>query len=135
MNSHGFKEIDHTADLALCVWAEDYYGLLEQAALGLYQLLEVERHKEANLEHSFSIEDGPREAVLVDFLNELLFLCEDQGLLFHSFSFTMEGRTLDVKAWGEDTASPKRDIKAVTFHDLEISEENSGLTTTITFDV
>ena len=135
MKPHGFEEIDHTADLALRVWGEDFYGLLEQAANGLYELLDVKIIKDASLEHSFSIEKETREVMLVDFLNELLYLCEEQEMMFQNFSFTRDGEMLNILAEGRRAVSIGRNIKAVTFHELEIKEEQNWLTTTITFDV
>ena len=135
MKSHGFEEIDHTADLALRVWGEDFYDLLKVAAKGLYYLLDVKIIKDASLEHSFLIEMDSREVMLVDFLNELLYLCEEQAMMFQNFSFSRDGRKLNILAKGERAASLGRNIKAVTFHELEIKEDQTRLVTTITFDV
>jgi SHS2 domain-containing protein len=41
MIESGFKEVSHTADLAVEVWAPDLEGLLRCAALALYHLLGV----------------------------------------------------------------------------------------------
>lgn len=135
MKSQGYQEIDHTADLALQVWGEDFQGLLSQAAKGLYHLLKVNINENIPVRQSFSIELDSREAMLVDFLNELLYLCEDQKQSFRSFSFSEEGHELLVKAEGEQVRSIERNIKAVTFHDLNIHENKTGLETTVTFDV
>ena len=111
MKSHGFEEIDHTADLALRVWGEDFYDLLKVAAKGLYYLLDVKIIKDASLEHSFLIEMDSREVMLVDFLNELLYLCEEQAMMFQNFSFSRDGRKLNILAKGERAASLGRNIK------------------------
>jgi SHS2 domain-containing protein len=135
MGSHGFEEIDHTADLALRVWGKDFYDLLEQAAKGLYHLLEVDTLTDPTLEHTFFVEESARETMLVDFLNELLYLCEEREAVFQTFTFVKEGEMLRVQSRGKRTASIGRYIKAVTFHNLEIQDQESILTTTLTFDV
>ena len=135
MNSHGFEEIDHTADLALRVWGQDFYDLLEAAAKGLYHLLNVKVFEDTSHEYSFSIEMDSKEAVLVDFLNELLYLCEEQQMMFSNFTISQDARSLNILAKGKRIASLGRNIKAVTFHELEIKEQQTRLITTITFDV
>lgn len=135
MISHGFEEVDHTGDLALRVWGDNFYDLLEQAAKGLYHLLEVDTRRESLIELSFSLEEDTREAMLVDFLNELLYQCQEKGVVFQTFSFTREAGRLQVQAWGKRATSIGRNIKAVTFHALEIHEKQARLVTTITFDV
>ena len=135
MNSHGFEEIDHTADLALRVWGEDFYDLLEAAAKGLYHLLNLKAIKDTSHEYFFSIEMDSKEVVLVDFLNELLYLCEEQEMMFSDFSISQDGGSVNILAKGKRIASLGRNIKAVTFHELEIKEQQTKMITTITFDV
>ena len=135
MDSQGFFEIDHTGDLALRVWAEDFQGLLVQAARGLYHLLNVSTIDDSAVKHSFSIVLDDREAMLVDFLNELLYLAQDEQICFHTFSFEDQSNQLIVAGQGSQNAGIGRYIKAVTFHDLEITKNQSGLETIVTFDV
>jgi SHS2 domain-containing protein len=56
-------------------------------------------------------------------------------MMFHSFSFLRDRGLLNILAMGERAASLGRNIKAVTFHELEITEEQTRLVTIITFDV
>ncbi len=135
MNSYGYEEIDHTADLALRVWGEDFQDLLSQAAKGLYDLLNINTKEDAKVKYVFSVEIDSEESMLVDFLNELLYLCEDKKQSFNSFSFTEEENKLVVEAEGNEVKSITRNIKAVTFHDLDIHKNKTGLETTVTFDV
>ena len=135
MKSHGFAEVDHTADLALQVWGENFQDLLIQAAKGLYHLLNVNAQENTSIRDSFLIENDGREAMLVDFLNELLYLCEDKRKIFHSFSFEEKENKLKIEASGKKLNAIERNIKAVTFHDLEIISTQIGLETIITFDV
>ena len=118
--------IDHTADVGLRAYGSTAPEIFESAAEGMFSLVtrspvaekgEIELHLEA---HS-------RERLLVDWLSELLFLFETRGLLFHSFEVKLRGNKLDAKASGE-LYDPERhekamDIKAVTFHMLELNEK------------
>lgn len=135
MIASGYEEIDHTADIALRVWGEDFHTLLSHSAKGMYELMGITIKPESQIENTFQIESGVKETVLVDFLSEVLFLAEDRGQVYQSFSFSQEDATLDVHASGHKVESIRRNIKAVTFHDLDIMETDQGLETTITFDV
>ena len=135
MVSHGFEEIDHTADLALHVWGEDFHALLQQAAQGMYQLMDISTHHGTQTKIEFQIADESWESVLVDFLSELLYLAEDKQIVFDDFSFSEDEQKVRVEATGERISEIRRNIKAVTFHNLEVTQTKSGLETTITFDV
>jgi SHS2 domain-containing protein len=135
MKSHGFKEVVHTADLAIKVWAEDFESLLRQSARGMYALMAITVDPSHHVTSTFMITDGSKETILVDFLNELLFLVEEKMEKYDAFSFTREDKGLEITAQGSPIESIQREIKAVTFHNLDIRETDSGMTTKITFDV
>jgi len=135
MASHGYEEVDHTADVALKVWGEDFQTLLSQAAEGFYALMNVESSLNAPVETSFVLPVGSYEDFLVDFLNELLYLLEEKGQKLSNFAFTEYEDRLEIKAMGEEAQSQDRYIKAVTFHNLNVEKSDRGLEVIITFDV
>ena len=135
MSPNSYEEIDHTADLALRVWGEEFYSLLDHSAHGMYHLLGITANHTYPVEWMFMIEDGSRECMLVDFLSEVLYLCEDKKFVFNKFQYCHSDGNLKVNATGFQKVSMKRMIKAVTFHNLEIKETEFGFETTITFDV
>lgn len=135
MVRNGYEEIDHTADLALKVWGKDFYDLLENAAAGMYDLMGIRNKPGSNAENSFQIKRDQKESILVDFLSECLYLAEVEHQRFTTFSFKESDKEITVKAQGNEIKAIDRNIKAVTFHDLEIKETSDGLKTTITFDV
>lgn len=135
MMSQGYEEIEHTADLALRVWGEDFYSLLIHSAQGMYALMGVVPKLESRIEINFQISQDSLETILVDFLSEVLYLVEDKKLAFRIFAFSTQEANLEVRATGNLVDSIDRNIKAVTFHNLDIKETTNGLATTITFDV
>jgi SHS2 domain-containing protein len=136
MSPHGYHELDHPADLALRVWGEDFFVLLRQSALGMYHLMGIKAEENYIQERqSFLISKETPETILVDFLNELLYLVEDLGLVLGKFSFTEEDESIIIEASGRKIESIERSIKAVTFNDLDIREIKSRVETIITFDV
>lgn len=135
MVPNGYEEIDHTADLALKVWGNDFFDLLENAAKGMYELMGIREKPGSNTGNLFKIENDQKESILVDFLSECLFLAEMEHLRFSSFLFKESEREISVEAEGSRIKAIDRNIKAVTFHNLEIKKNSRGFETTITFDV
>ena len=135
MSSPGYEEIELTADLALRVWGEDFFSLLDHSANGMYHLLGVTSTQERPVEWSFRIEKHSKECILLDFLNELLYLCEDKSYAFDDFLYVENKDYLDIIAMGYKFDRIQRSIKAVTFHNIDIRETDLGFETTITFDV
>ncbi len=135
MKTHGYQEVDHTADVALRVWGEDFLALLRQAAKGMYALMGAVPQADSSVRRVFVIPQGNQETVLVDFLNELLFLAEEDGIMLDHFSFYEGQENIEVTSTGKKISSQERVIKAATFHDLRVEETTTGCLATITFDV
>jgi SHS2 domain-containing protein len=135
MATHGYEEVDHTADVAIRVWGEDFQALLRQAAEGLYDLMSVERMSNSPAEVHFELQQGTNEDILVDFLNELLYLSDEKKQIFKEFSFADNEDRFEIQAEGYQILSQDRQIKAVTFHNLNIEKTHHGFETIITFDV
>ncbi len=131
----GFREIEHTADWELEVWAPDYLALLEQAAHGMYALSGTCLQPGSRLVRSLSIKMDDPESLLVRFLGELLFLDEKEGLGFDGFELQLEAGWLQARLAGAAVVSKRKEIKAVTYHNLAIRQTEKGLEVNIVFDV
>jgi len=131
----GFREIAHTADWELEVWAPDLGRLLEQAARGMYHLTGAKVSSQPRISHLFSLHNIEPETLLIDFLNELLYLAESEGLAFDHFDLQFEGDQLKTQVIGAKIESMGKEIKAATYHNLNIIETELGLSANIVFDV
>jgi len=77
-----------------------------------------------------------RESLLVNWLNELLFLAETERLLFVDYQIeSLTDTALVVRVRGAHSPVTKAAIKAATFHDLQLVHDGAGWSTVITFDV
>ncbi len=130
----GFEELEHTADWALRVWAIDLSGLLCQAVAGMFQLMGTVAGDQA---HVVDIEASgiDAETLLVNFLSEILLLGEDEGLMIAPFEPDVEGFRIRSKVPAFKIERQEKEIKAVTFHHLEVKNVSGGIETTIVFDV
>jgi SHS2 domain-containing protein len=79
------------------------------------------------------------DALLVDWLNELLFLAEERGVVFTEFevrgSAGEDGAYVRATVRGSEPADPPKQIKAATFGGLKVSRTAEGFEAEIVFDV
>jgi SHS2 domain-containing protein len=131
----GYREVEHTADWELHVWAPDLTALLDAAAQGMYALSHTKLAADPEEKREFELPFSDRESLLVDFLSELLFFGEDEGVAFDRYQFELNGSILKVQASGAPIQEQVKEIKAVTYHGLNIRESKLGLEVNIVFDV
>jgi SHS2 domain-containing protein len=134
-NSAGYRELEHTADWQLEVWAPNYIALLEQAARGMYHLSGARALSGAGKVLTFRLPPADLETMLVAFLAELLYYQEQEGLVFDTFNLSLEGAALQAELHGLPLAGLDKEIKAVTYHKLQIRHTQRGLQARIVFDV
>ena len=131
-----FEEISHTADWSLRVWADDLAGLLIESARGMYALANVEPAEGPRVKRELTLDAVDAESLLVSFLEELLYLSESEDLIFDNFSdLKLEGFKITGMMDGRALRSIEKEIKAVTFHNLQIRKTSRGLEVEIVFDV
>lgn len=134
--SKRFEEIEHTADLALRVYGRDVKELFANAAQGMFALMAEPSLEEPAREREVSLEATDYEGLLVDWLNELIYLHEVEGETYYQFAIeTLSPEKLKAHVTGGPTKSKTEAIKAATFHELAIKETANGLVATIVFDV
>ena len=131
----GYRELEHTADWQLAVWAPDFPTLCVQAAYGMYHLADTRLKNQARLVRELEVQAQDRESLLVAFLTELLYLNEVEGLGFDEIIIQSAGTQLKAQMEGAAIESQTKEIKAVTYHGLEIREGPHGLEANIVFDV
>lgn len=134
-----FEEIEHTADWAIRVRAGDLPGLFLAAAEGMFALLTD--LKQVTIDRRFEIELRAIdvETLLIDWLNELLYLAEQHGIVFVEFAIAdlrvEAGAQLRAQAGGGRPAELLKVIKAATFSGLSIQPIESGFQAELVFDV
>jgi len=133
--AQGHRELEHTADWALEVWAPDLAALLAEAARGMYRLMGVVLADGPRQGRRIELAGADRESLLVDFLAELLYLAESEGLAFDVFEIEAEEERIAASLEGAPMRSHAKDIKAVTYHHLEVRDTARGVDTRIVFDV
>jgi len=130
-----YEEIDHTADWAFRAFGNDLTELFQNAAYALFAL-EGALDAQSTLTREIHVEGIDREALLVNWLSELLFLQETQKETFQKFEITKLSDTeLDATVHGAHAQPITKFIKAVTYHDLKIEQTEKGWEATVVVDV
>jgi SHS2 domain-containing protein len=76
------------------------------------------------------------ESLLVNWLSELAYRAEVDGVVFAKFHMQHISTTkLQAEVEGGSVHNLKKHIKAVTYHNLEVIKTEDGLEVTIVFDV
>lgn len=136
-----YEPLEHTAEAGIIARGATLAEAFANAAEGMYALvLELEGIEERE-EREIALEGANYEDLLVDWLLELVFLTETEGLVFRRFEVDeLSGRALRARAWGErfDTERHRSHnvmVKAVTRHLLEIEREDGGYRVQVLFDI
>lgn len=135
-----YEQIDHTADVGFKAYGSTLKELFENAAFALFSImfnLETVAVKESR---RFHVESTDLQALLVDWLSELNFLFYTEGLVFKEFTVSeVSDRSLEAEARGEPY-DPERheiftEIKAITYHGLEIRQTGAGWEAQVILDL
>lgn len=130
-----WQEIEHTADLALHLWAVDLPDLFATAARGMFAFVATSDATAPTRAVPVTLEALDVETLLIDWLNELLYWTEIAGLAFTAFEFEHLTPThLTATAYSKPIAEYRKYVKAATFHDLAVIETPEGYETEIVFD-
>ncbi len=114
--------------------------MFQNAALGMFSLIAETGQVGEAQEFPVALEAEDRETLLVEWLNELLYIFESREVLLSRFEIMELGEThLKGLAHGETVNAArhglKADIKAATYHMLKIVESPDGWQAEVIFDV
>jgi SHS2 domain-containing protein len=128
---------NHVADVRLRVRAHSLEELFRDAMRGMYALMRPELEQVAPVTRTIAVEESADlTSLLVDFLNEVLHRAHVGREVFHDATFTRFDETnVTVTVTGIAPASFEEDIKAVTYHEAEVRQEEGEWTTMLVFDI
>ncbi|MBT9170996.1 MAG: Protein archease [Actinobacteria bacterium] len=123
-----FEVIDHTADIGLKAYGDSLGELFENFAYGIFsQIADLDNVEERD---SFEIvlEAEDQEELLVDWLNELLYISDARKTILKKFEISEITETqLRAMVFGEKMDHQRHRIytyvKAATYYDLKIEHD------------
>ncbi|WP_449244303.1 archease [Desulfobacca acetoxidans] len=136
----GFRSIAHTADVGFKLYGETLADIFVQGAHALYGMM-VDRRRLRALESRMVAVDAPdREALLIAWLNHLLYLFDTTGFLGKQIDILdLSDVNLGARMQGEKLDPERHDlktgVKAATYHKLAVRQTQTGWEATVIFDL
>lgn len=132
--SHRFGE--HVGEVILEVDATSLPELFVEAGRALAELLTEEPAPATGEVRRCAITAPDREALLIAWLNELIFLSETKHEIYGEFRVERwSDQELVVDVRGAPAATLRTPVKAATFHELRILETAEGFRARLVLDV
>jgi SHS2 domain-containing protein len=135
-----FDVTDHTADIGITAYGKDLAELMANAAYGMLNLIVEPETVLSKLTRKIELDEQDGIALLVEWLNTLLYELDVNHLLFKEFDIVVSKETkLSAVCRGErlDTVRHrmKREVKAATYHNLNIVKVRGIYSAAIIFDI
>jgi len=134
--SSAYEELDHTADWALRVRGKDMAELCLHAASAMLAACGARPGQGDTAERRVSLQAGDREALLVRWLQEVLYTLDIHHHLPIRFEIQVTPNLELSARWQEtELGGVDKPIKAVTYNGLAVEETGGRLEATVVFDV
>lgn len=135
-----FEILNHTADIGIIAYGEDISSVFINTAKGLFSLIIDPQEVSTKKHRDITVTAPDREALLVNWLNELIYLVDAEEVLFKEFDIIQITETkLQAKCYGEKINSKKhhlqREVKAATYHQLKVEKTMEGWRAQVIFDI
>ena len=134
-----FEIVDHTADVGIIAYGADISQAFANAARALFSLITELDDVAEVLYRDMELTASDEESLLVEWLNELIYLFDVENIVFKRFDITQLNNTrLKARSYGEKVDSSKHKlktgVKAATYHMLRVDKGN-GCKLQVLFDI
>lgn len=131
-----YEILEHTGDAKIRVFGKIKEELFFHAMLGMNAVLSAKRETQS-VKRSIEIQSADINVLLVDFLNEVNYLRQVNMEVYDTVNFSKFSDTeLEGELSGFAVEEFGEDIKAVSFHELDIKQNAQGeWETVIVFDI
>lgn len=135
-----YEQFPHTADIGVRVYGKDARELFVNAAFAMFDIIADLEGLKSSAEKHINLKALNQEELLVAWLDELLYHFYTSQIIFFKFNIekltdTEIQATIYGRPVGENRNRLKTEIKAATYHNLEIKNTGSGYMVEIVFDV
>jgi SHS2 domain-containing protein len=135
-----FVILEHPSDIGIEATGASLASAFEHAAEGLMSVILDTSAVEAREEREVTIAAADQEQLLVRWLSELLYLYDGKGFVGKRFDITRISPVgLQARVGGEEL-DPERhrtrlDVKAVTYHQLLLRQDDRGAMVRVFLDI
>jgi len=138
-----YEVIDHTADIGIKAKGKSLEEVFEATAKGMFELIAKNDNIEPRETRSIEIEMDDLIMLFKQWLEEVLFSFDTQKLVFSKFEVQIDKQDnfykLKAVVYGEEYNPEKHgsgvEIKAVTYHMMDIWKEDDQVYAQVLFDI
>jgi SHS2 domain-containing protein len=135
-----FTLLDHTADLGIRVCGRDLRTLFEVAAKSMMYVMIKGKPAKSTKIFNLSVEGYDLPDLMVRWLGEILYLFEGEhklvtGVDVNAVSHSRVDATLETVSFNANLHEILCEIKAVTFHQIEVVKKDNRWEARIIFDL
>jgi SHS2 domain-containing protein len=133
IKSSKFEFFDVTADVGFRAYGDNLEEAFQNAGLATFEVMTDTSSIKQKVKREILMESEDIKALLYDWLSELLFLHDYEGLVFSEFKVQITAKEsgefeISSQIWGEkfnqSNHEVRDEVKAVTFHLMEIKKNN-----------
>lgn len=140
MKSRQFKLVPHVADVRLSVKSKSLKQLFINALLGMNAILKkgfAKKTDRYSKTFEIKIASDDTTSLLIDFLSDVLTLSHIHKTIFYQVQFeVLAEKHLIAKIKGNKVEKFDEDVKAATYHEVEVVKDKKGnYLTNIIFDI
>jgi len=140
MNGKAFEEVDISGDVGLRIRGNSLSDLFTNAAYGLYHLVVNGSLIETGTTISIDAEGESLEGLLIAFLNELIYHMDTHGfigkkVIIHRIDQNSVNATIEGEEFTGRGHEWKLLLKAATYHDVHVKENDGNWSAFVMFDI
>ncbi len=134
-----FEIVNHTADVGIIAYGADMSQAFANAARALFSLITELDDVDEVLHRDIELTASDEESLLVEWLNELIYQFDTEGIIFKRFDIIqLDNTQLKARSYGEKVDSSKHrlktGVKAATYHMLKV-DKGDGCRVQVLFDI
>uniref|UniRef100_A0A7V3N4Z8 Archease n=1 Tax=candidate division CPR3 bacterium TaxID=2268181 RepID=A0A7V3N4Z8_UNCC3 len=134
-----YEILDHTADFGVRIYGKSLEELFKSGFEAIMNAMVEIKEKGEQKELLYTDKAETLEDLLVDFLSEVIFRTIVEGKIFTDCELKIDDTSINAKLFYEDYDPErhrlKKEIKSVTYHNLEIRKTAEGFETNLICDV
>jgi len=134
-----FEIIDHTADVGIIAYGADMKQAFANAGRALFSLITELDGVEEVIHRDAELTATDEESLLVEWLNELIYQFDTEGVIFKRFDIIqLDNTRLKARGYGEKVDKSRHKlkigVKAATYHMLKV-DKGDGCKVQVLFDI
>lgn len=135
-----YRRMDPTADCGIQVFGNDLKALFENAGMALFDLIADISLIESGLEYPVQVSGSDWPDLMVNWLRELLYLWTGKELMVKEIkvleiSEFKVSANISGEAFNINQHRLNHEIKAVTYHRIQVTQSPAGWEASVIFDV